>query len=82
MADTIKLDSLELKLDGKVSAQRPRRFTEVTYEVTIHSSEKDDVVKKLARAAADDCYMTGTLKIACKVTGVITHNGMKIDEHR
>ncbi len=81
MTDSIKLDSLELKLDGKVSNQRPRRFTEVTYEAMIHSSEKDEVVKKLARAAADDCYVTGTLKTACKVTGVITHNGRKIDEH-
>ncbi len=81
MADGIKLDSLEVKIDGKVSTQRPRRFTEVNYEVTIHSSAEDQVVKRLSRAAADDCYVTGTLRNACKVTGIITHNGKKIDEH-
>ncbi len=81
MADGIKLDSLEVKINGKVSTQRPRKFTEVAYEVTIHSSEQDEEVKRLARAAADDCYVTGTLKNACKVTGIITHNGKKIDEH-
>ncbi len=81
MADDIRLDSIDIKIDGNVSNQRPKRFTEVTYEVTIHSSEEDEVVKRLASAAADDCYVTGTLKSACKVTGVITHNGKKIDEH-
>jgi len=81
MAESVKLDSLEVRIDGKASNQRPRRFTEVTYEVTIHSSEEDEVVKRLARAAADECYVTGTLKDACKVTGIITHNGRLIDEH-
>ncbi len=82
MAEGIKLDSLEVKIDGKVSTQRPRKFTEVTYEVTIHSSEQDETVKKLARTAAEDCYVTGTLKKACRVTGIINHNGRTVDEHQ
>ncbi len=81
IADDIRLDSLEVKIDCKVSNQRPKRFSEVAYEVTIDSSEEDEVVKRLAKAAADDCYVTGTLKSACKVTGIITHNGGRVAEH-
>ncbi len=81
MAENIRLDSLEMRIDGQISLQRPRRFTEVTYEVKITSEESDEIVKKLARAAAEDCYVTNTLSTACKVTGVIIHNNQKIDEH-
>jgi uncharacterized OsmC-like protein len=81
MVDHITLDSLEIRVSGTISMKRPRRFTEVRYEAVIHSSAIDDVVKRLARAAADDCYVTNTLKAACRVTGTITHNGKKVDEH-
>lgn len=81
VVDNVKIDSLEMKIDGKISMQRPRRFTEVTYEVKISSSEDDETIKKIARAAADDCYVTNTLRRACKVVGTITHNDRKIDEH-
>lgn len=82
MVDNIPLDSVEIRIDGKFSMQRPRRFTEVSYEVKIQSTASEDSVKKLARASADDCYVTGTLKSACPVTGVVIHNGRKIDRHR
>jgi uncharacterized OsmC-like protein len=82
MVDKISLDSLEMRIDGKFSVQRPRRLTEVNYEVEIKSKLDDERVKKLARASADDCYVTGTLKNACPTTGVVIHNGRKIDEHR
>jgi hypothetical protein len=65
-----------MKIDGTISEQRPRRFIEVTYEVTVTSSESDETVKKLALKAAEDCYVTNTLKRACPVTGVIIHNGI------
>jgi uncharacterized OsmC-like protein len=77
----IKLDSLEMKVDGKIVMQRPRRFTDVSYEARITSSENDDTIKKLARLAAEDCFVTNTLKKSCNVSGVIYHNGVKIDEH-
>ena len=77
----IKFDSLEMKVSGKIVMQNPRRFTDVSYEVKISSSETDDKIKKLAREAAKDCYVTNTLKRSCNVSGSIYHNGVKIDEH-
>jgi uncharacterized OsmC-like protein len=81
MVDGIRLESLEMKVNGTIVAQRPRRFTEVTYEVKIFSPEREETIKQLARKAADDCYVTNTLKTSCKVTGTIIHNDKKIDSH-
>lgn len=81
IVDNIKLDFMKMKIDGKISMQRPRRFTEITYEVEIASSESDQTIMSLGRKAADDCYVTNTLKRACTVIGIVMHNGKKIDEH-
>ncbi len=81
MVDGVKLESLEMSVNGTIVAQRPRRFTEVTYEVRISSPESAETIKRLAKNAADDCYVTNTLKRSCKVTGTIIHNGKKIDRH-
>ncbi|MDE1852863.1 MAG: OsmC family protein [Thaumarchaeota archaeon] len=81
IVDGLKLDSLQMKVSGKISMQPPRRFTEITYEVSIASPESAEAIKSLARKAADDCYVTNTLKRACTVTGIIMHNGAKIDQH-
>ncbi|MDG6933665.1 MAG: OsmC family protein [Nitrososphaerota archaeon] len=80
--DGTKLRALEMKIAGKIAMQRPRRFTEITYEVRIQSDEKDETIISLARKAAEDCYVTNTLKLACNVKGIIIHNGSKVDEHR
>lgn len=77
----IRLDSLRMKIDGKVVAQRPRRFSEVSYEVSITSKESDDTIRDLALRAVEDCYVTNTLRRAIPVTGTVIHNGKKIDEH-
>ncbi len=81
MDSNLKIDSLEMKIEGKASMQRPRRFTEIAYEVRVTSPESDEAIKSLARAAAEDCYVTNTLKGACKVTGLVFLNGRKLDEH-
>ncbi len=81
IVEGIKLRTLQMKIDGKISQQKPRRFTEVVYEVSISSDEKEETIRDLAMRAAEDCYVTNTLKRACPVTGVIIHNGKKIDEH-
>ena len=81
MVDGIRLESLEMKVNGTIVAQRPRRFTEVAYEVKILSPESEETIKRLAKKAADDCYVTNTLKRSCKVVGTIFHNGKKIDSH-
>jgi hypothetical protein len=49
--------------------------------VNIKSDERDEVIISLAKRAAEDCYVTNTLKLACKVNGIIIHNGKKIDEY-
>src|SRR6266851_2016940 len=81
MIDGIKLESLEMKVNGNIVTQRPRRFTEVTYEVRISSPESEETIRELAKKAADDCYVTNTLKRSCKVIGTIVHNGKQIDSH-
>ncbi len=50
-------------------------FDEIEYEVRITSSEPADKIKELASAAANDCYVTNTLKRSCKVTGKVFLNG-------
>jgi len=82
MVGGLKLDSLKMKVSGKISLQQPRRFTEITYEASVTSSEADETIKSLARKAAEDCYVTNTLRRACTVTGTVVHNGKTIDEHR
>ncbi len=77
----VTLESLQMKIDGKVSFQRPRRFTEIGYEVSITSQHDDETIRDLARKAAGDCYATNTLRRACTVTGSVIHNGKKIDAH-
>jgi uncharacterized OsmC-like protein len=81
-AEDLKLDSLDIKVEGKVSPQKPVRFTGVTYEAQILSGESDERIKELARMAAEDCYVTNTLRRSCPVNGIIFHNGKKVDEHR
>lgn len=81
MLSGIKLQSLEMRVDGKIVMQKPRRFTEVSYEVKVTSLNDDETIRKLARTAAGDCFVTNTLKRSIPVTGIIIHNGNKIDEH-
>jgi uncharacterized OsmC-like protein len=77
----LAIESLEMKVEGKASMQRPRRFTGVTYEVRIASPEGDEAIKDLAKAAAEDCYVTNTLREACTVKGLVFLNGKMLDEH-
>lgn len=79
--EDLRLDSLEMKVEGRISQQKPAKFTEITYKVQIRSSEDDNRVKKLAKMAAEDCYVTNTLRRSCNVKGIIFHNGSKVDEH-
>ena len=81
MLSNIKLESLELKIDGRIVLQKPRRFTEVNYEVRIESANDDETIRKLARVAAEDCFVTNTLKRSIPVKGIVIHNRKKIDEH-
>lgn len=79
--DDLKLDSLDIKVEGKITSQKPVRFIEITYEAQISSGVNDERIKKLARMAAEDCYVTNTLRRSCNVKGLVYHNSRKIDEH-
>ena len=70
-----------MKIEARASMQRPRRFTEVTYEVRIASPESEETVKRLARIVAEECYVTNTLNRGCNVMGLIILNGKRIDSH-
>jgi len=50
---------------------------EIKYVVNISSGADEKVGAELARLAADDCYITNTLKKACPVKGEVIHNGRK-----
>jgi len=79
--DGLDIHSIEMSVVGTITKHRPRRFTEVTYEVRLTGHADAGGVKELARKAADDCYVTNTLKNACKVSGIIIYNGKEIDRH-
>lgn len=80
IVEGITLDSLTMEVEGVIS-QNPREFTAISYTVHIKSLESDETIKKLAKDSANDCYVTNTLKKACKITGTVMHNEKKIDDH-
>ncbi len=45
---------------GGISIQREKKFAEVTCEVTIYDSTRDDEVKRLAKVAADGLFRDDT----------------------
>jgi uncharacterized OsmC-like protein len=78
----LKIEELEVSVVGRYLAIAGEGFDQVDYEVRISSPESPDRIKELARAAASDCYVTNTLKRSSRVSGIIFHNGNKIDELR
>ncbi len=81
IVDETRIESLNMKVSGTIVAQRPRRFTDISYEVRIRSPESEEMIRQLAKKAAEDCYVTNTLKKSCHVTGTIILNGKTIDTH-
>ncbi len=71
----IKIESLVIEAKGEFTVSRPRSFTEIDYLIKIDSEESQEKIIDLIRRATSDCYVTNTLKKACKVTGSISING-------
>lgn len=71
----IKVDDLEVSVIGRYLAIPGHGFDHIEYEVRINSAEPAARIKELAIAAANDCYVTTTLKRSCKVTGKVLLNG-------
>ncbi len=72
----LRLDSLEMSVLGHYTSISGYGFDEIEYEARITSQkETPETIKRLAKAASDDCYVTNTLKRACRVKGHVFLNG-------
>ncbi|MDG6981475.1 MAG: OsmC family protein [Nitrososphaerota archaeon] len=77
-AGGLRLDDLEVSVVGRFVAMSGRGFESLEYEVRVSSPEPADKIRDLARAAANDCYVTNTLKRSCRVTGKVVLNGQAL----
>jgi uncharacterized OsmC-like protein len=71
----IRLESLEMSVDGHFVAMSGHGFDEIKFETKIASPDTREKIKELALAAEHDCYVTNTLKQACRVSGRVFLNG-------
>jgi len=71
----LKIDDLEMNAIGRFVGLSGYGYDEIEYEARITSQEPPEKIKELSASAANDCYVTNTLKRACKVTGHIILNG-------
>jgi uncharacterized OsmC-like protein len=74
-SDGIDIRSLKIEVTGTFSLAHPRSFEEIGYIVYLESGEGEQKLAGLARIAEHDCYVTNTLKKACRVTGRVIING-------
>ena len=71
----LKIDDLEMGAVAHYIGLSGHSFDEVEYTVALVSEESPEDIRRLAFAAAGDCYVTNTLKRGCRVTGHIFLNG-------
>ncbi len=71
----IKLESLEISVEGHFVAISGYGFDEIKFETKITSLDRPEKIKELALAAERDCYVTNTLRRACPVYGRVFLNG-------
>jgi uncharacterized OsmC-like protein len=76
----IKIDELEMTVLGRFVGLSGYGYDEIEYEARITTREPPERIKELSSAAANDCYVTNTLKRACKVTGHIFLNGTHLQD--
>jgi uncharacterized OsmC-like protein len=76
----LRIDVLEVDAVGRYVGLSGYGFEEVEYTVRIGSKESPEEIGKLASAAAGDCYVTNTLRRACKVVGHIFLNGNHLQD--
>jgi len=78
----LKIESLEITVDGHFVSLPGHPFDEIVFETKIVSPENSERIKELAKAAENDCYVTNTLKRACRIVGRIFLNGQLLFESR
>ncbi len=71
----LEIGELEMSVIGHYVGVSGYGFDEIEFEARISSLEPPERIRELARAAANDCYVTNTLKRACRVHGRIFLNG-------
>jgi len=76
----LRIDDLEINVVGRFVGLSGYGFDEIEYEARITSQEAPEKIKELSSAAAKDCYVTNTLRCACKVTGHVFLNGEHLQD--
>src|SRR5260370_4172801 len=76
----IKIGELEMNVVGRFVGLSGYGYDEIEYEARITAQEPPERIRELSSAAANDCYVTNTLKRACKVTGHIFLNGTHLQD--
>ncbi|MBI3023785.1 MAG: hypothetical protein HYY68_08725 [Thaumarchaeota archaeon] len=71
-----------MSVEGHFVAMPGYPFEEVKFETRIGSRENPGRIKELAKATEHDCYVTNTLKRACRVSGRVFLNGELILESK
>jgi uncharacterized OsmC-like protein len=74
-ADGLRIDSLRIEVEGTYTVSHPRSFEEIVFTTHLESPEDAPTIERLFLTAVDDCFVTGTLRKACRVRGTLVHNG-------
>jgi uncharacterized OsmC-like protein len=74
-ADGLRIDSLRIEVEGTYTVSHPRSFEEIIFTTHLESPEDAPTIGRLFLTAVDDCFVTGTLRKACRVRGTLVHNG-------
>lgn len=75
-AEGLRIDSLRYEVEGTFTVSHPRSFEEIAYRVRVESPEDPAAIRRLFETAADDCFVTGTLRRACHVELRLILNGI------
>lgn len=74
-AEQVRIDALRIEVEGTYTVSHPRSFEEIVFTAYLESPEEEPTIGRLFLTATEDCYVTGTLRKACKVRGTLVHNG-------
>lgn len=74
-AEGVRIDSLRIVVEGTYNISHPRSFEEIRYTTYVQSPEDQERIRQLVHTAVDDCYVTGTIKRACKLDASVVLNG-------
>lgn len=79
-AEQIRIDSLRVEVEGTYTISHPRSFEEIVFTAYLESPENEPAIERLFLTAIEDCFVTGTLRKACKMRGILVHNGQRVSD--